>query len=185
MSFLINLVISTNLVETFFNKNFMMDFLDFFYIFSFTLYKVWYNFLLKFFYYFSKVVLINILKFINTFIAAETVLFLDKVIYKVYKKWKVFNRNIFKLRRRIAMYYRFGKFRSFRDLFYFFLFVILVFIWKKRNLYRRSVVIYSYLRLFIGFMVCTWIFNGFLDNWDLSCLLSIILNFIVIILTLK
>jgi hypothetical protein len=182
---LINFISSLDYFFLHFNQKFMNDFIDFSINLCSFFYKIFKNLFLNTLYYMVRFIFINFLEFINTSFANKIFfkfLSLQNVIRDVFI---YYNTRIIKLRKRYSMYFRFGKFRNFKLIFYMTFFIILIYIWQNRNLYRYNFPIRYYFYYLLSFMFLSIFIHGFIHDWLLSEILALTISFFSILLTLK
>lgn len=169
----------------FFNQRFIDAFLDFIWSLNFWIYKFLINVLMNLLYYVTRFIFLNYLNFIFTVLSNK--LLLKIVNFKNLIRDALVHYNTFyiKWRKRYALYYRFGIYNNIRLLFFITYFIILVYIWRNRNLYRNNFPFYYYC-LHLGlFMVLSIFINFFIANWFICEILGLFISFIYIMLTLK
>lgn len=181
----INSIFYIDINFLYFNQKFMNDFLDFLINTLYYFYKIFNILFFNNLYYITRLFLINIISFIHTFLSNKFLLkFIDlkNIIRDIFI---YYNNRIIKLRKRYAMYFRFGIFKNVKFLFYMSFFIILIYIWQNRNLYRYNFPIRYYFYYLFSFMLLSMFFYGFIDNWFLSEILALFISFFGIYLTLK
>lgn len=182
---LINSLFCEDLNILYFNQDFINNLFDFLINILYFLYKYLNILFLNNLYYFSRLILIHIINFIYTVLGNKFILKFISIKNNIRDIFIYYNTRIIKLRKRYAMYFRFGKFKNVKFLFYISFFIILVYIWQNRNLYRYNFPIRYYFYYLFSFMFLSLFFYGFLDNWLLSEILALCISFISIYLTLK
>lgn len=163
----------------------MDNFLDWIWSLYFLLHKLFNIIFFNAFYYIVRYVLLHVINFLNTVFANKFIIKFLNIRNTIRDLLVHYNTRIFKWRKRYAMYFRFGKFKNIRSLFYITFFIILVYIWQNRNLYRNNFPILYYMYYLLSFMFLSIFINGLIDEWFLSEILALFISFICIKLTLK
>jgi hypothetical protein len=169
----------------FFSQKFMNDFLDLLISTSYFFYKIFNIIFLNNLYYITRLILINIINFIHTILSNKFILKFISLKNIIRDIFIYYNTRILKLRKRYTLYFRLGKFKNVKGIFYITFFIILIYIWQNRNLYRYNYPIRYYFYYLFSFMLLSIIFYGILDNWFLSEILALFISFTGIYLTLK
>lgn len=168
-----------------FNEESIDKLLNLIYHLTYIFYKILNTIFLNIFFYIGRFLMINIVYFINTILAKNLLLKIISIKNTIRDFLVHYNTRIFKWRKRYALYCRFGKLKNVKLLFYITFFIILVYIWQNRNLYRYNFPIKYYFYYFISFMLLSIFLYGIIDNWIISEILALFISFFFIILTLK
>ena len=90
-----------------------------------------------------------------------------------------FNRRYLKKRKRFRVYYKYHNVRYWKFFLFFFYINIFFFIWKKRNLYRKSQIIFILIFLHITVLILLHFFIGLFNSFDIGFLSCIFFLFII------
>jgi len=104
--------------------------------------------------------------------------------YSIKRIFLWINRRFLKKRKRFRIYYKYHNIRYWKFLLFFFYLNVFFFLWKKRNLYRRSQFISILIFLHIGILISLHFFMGLFSSFDLA-FLSCIFIFLMIFLIFK
>jgi len=181
----INFFFCFNLNFLYFNEEFINNLLDFFINLFYFFYKFINIFFFNNLYYITRLILVHFINFIHTILSNKFILKFISIKNNIRDIFIYYNTRIIKLRKRYSMYFRFGKFKNIKILFYITFFIILIYIWQNRNLYRYNFPIKYYFYYLFSFMLLSFFFYGLIDNWFLSEILALFLSFFGIYLTLK
>jgi len=170
--------------------NFVADdmvkhFMDGWFIFKYLLYRFCYNLFLTSLQY----IYIYIFSVLVPFINLKGILYMNFILKKCYFiLYYIFikiNRRFFRYKKRTKLYYRFGFIKPFRFLFYIYFLIILIFIWKRRTMYKNFYYIYYYLLFyFITLFIAIFIYS-LSSYYYLSILFSLTFTFLIFMLCLK
>lgn len=92
-----------------------------------------------------------------------------------------FNRRYLKKRKRFRIYYKYHNVRYWKFLLFFFYINIFLFLWKKRNLYRKSHFFGILIFFHISILILSHFFIGLFNSFDigfLSCILFLYILFL-------
>jgi len=93
-----------------------------------------------------------------------------------------FNRRYLKKRKRFRIYYKYHNIRYWKFLLFLFYINVFLFIWKKRNLYRKSQIIFFLIFLHISILITSHFFIGLFNSFDLGILSCILFMYIIILI---
>jgi len=181
----INSILYIDFNFLYFRLYFINDFFDLVINVSYFFYKILNIIFLNNLYYITRLILINMVNFFHTILSNKFILKFISLKNIIRDIFVYYNTRIIKLRKRYAMYFRLGKFKNVKVIFYITFFIILIYIWQNRNLYRYNFPIRYYFYYLFSFMLLSIIFYGFIDNWLLSEILALFISFTGIYLTLK
>jgi hypothetical protein len=94
------------------------------------------------------------------------------------------NRRFFKKRKRFRIYYKYHNVRYWKFLLFFFYLNVFFYLWKKRNLYRKTQFITILIFLHIAILISLHFFLSIFNSFDLA-FLSCFFVFLIIFMLLK
>lgn len=106
------------------------------------------------------------------------------IYYNIRQIFVWLNRRFIKKRKRFRIYYRYHNVRYWKFLLFFFYINVFFFLWKRRNLYRKSQFIIILVFTHIAILILLHFFLGLFSSFDIG-FLSCLLFFFIISLFLK
>jgi hypothetical protein len=101
------------------------------------------------------------------------------VYYNIRKTFLWLNRRFIKKRKRFRIYYRYNNVRYWKFLLFFFYINVFFFLWKRRNLYRKSQFITVLVFTHILILILLHFFLGLFGSFDIGFLSCILFFFII------
>jgi len=154
-------------------------------IINYSIYKFLYKIIFNFLYFYLKWIALTFIKFIKNNLSIGYFYYSYYLKIFIISWFRYYNRRLIKIKRRRKLYMRFGFLKSYRFLFLLYFILLFIIIWKRRNLYKKTFVIYYYFLLYYTSLFISILLYSLLQLKLLSIFISLTCSFIFIVFSLK